>query len=56
MQIDGMAEQLGVVAGNGGKRADGDPVGAVDVMVFGDGGVITQQQLGAAVGLVGEVG
>ena len=45
MEIDGMAEKLTAVAGNGGKRADGDLVGGVDVVVLGDGGVSPENQL-----------
>ena len=55
LQINGMAEQLGVVAGDGAEGPDGDAVGAVDVVVFGDGGMFTKQELCAALGLMGEV-
>lgn len=56
LEVDGMAEQLGMVASDGGEGADGDAVGAVNVMVLGDGGVFAKQQCGAAAGLMGEVG
>ena len=55
LQINGMAEQLGVIAGDGGEGTDGNSVGAVNVVVLGDGGMITQQEFAATVGLVGEV-
>lgn len=56
LQVDGMAEQLGVVAGDNGEWADADAVGAVDVVMLGDGGMGTQNQLSTSLGLVGEVG
>ena len=42
LQIDGVAEQLGAIAGDGGEGADADAVGGVDVVMFGDGGMGTK--------------
>lgn len=55
LQVDGMGEELGVIAGNGGEGPDRDPIGAIDMMVLGNGGMIAQQEFAATLGLVGEV-
>ena len=56
LQINGMAEQLGVVAGDGAEGPDGDAVGAVDVVILGDGGMGAKNELCPTIGLVGKVG
>lgn len=55
MQVDGVAEDLRAIAGQGGEGPDGDAVRAVDVVVLGNGGLRTEEELGTPIGLVGKV-
>lgn len=55
LQINRVAEQLRGIARNGGEWANADTIGAVDMVVFNDSGIGTEQKLRAALGLVGEV-
>ena len=55
LKVDSMTEQLGAVTGDGCERANSDAVGAVDVMMLGDSGVISQQQLSVTFRLMGKM-
>jgi len=56
VQVDGVAEELGPIAGNGREGADADAVGAVDVVTLGNGAMGTKQKLCASIRLVIKVG
>lgn len=55
VDVDGVGEQLRLVSGDGDEIANGDGVCAVDVVVFGDGGFSSNDELAAAALVVSEV-
>ena len=56
LQINRVADQLGGIARNGGEWTNTDAIGAVDVVMFGDGGMAPWLETGYAIRVVGIVG
>lgn len=55
VDVDGVGEQLRLVASDGDEIANGDGVCAVDMVVFCDGGLSSHDELATAVLVVGKV-
>ena len=53
--VDGVGEQLRLVAGDGDEIANGDGVCAVDMVFFGDGGFSSHDELATSALVVSEV-